>query len=276
MTPWIPRPIVLCLPIITVGGNERPPQPPRHSLFTNETCLGRPYHIQGSHLRRIVGGRTSLGAPSLRHFPPRRRDCIIVLPHRPSLPSPPFPPSDQAILSRSPYCPPPPARSNAAPRPEPSIASRCVKSRPSRPTPHPIASCIRGPSLDPSTRIRIRRGGSLARLLCVSSVDIYIYICFSTPTMMNDKGENERIFFVLGCREPMNIAERERPRRRTFVPFSRRASRNASASSSGSQCIARRPDPTGPDPTRPDPTTHTPSLTHRAGRIPPRPFPKTR
>ena len=274
MTPWIPRPIVLRLPIITVGETNDPPNLPGiRFLPTRRASVGHIiYKDRISELTvRIVGGRTSLGAPSLRHFPPRRRDRIIVLPHRPSLPSPPFPPSDRAILSRSPYCPPPPARSNAAPRPEPSIASRCVKSRPSRPTPHPIASCTRGPSLDPSTRIRIRRGDSLARLLCVSSVDIYIYICFSTPTMMNDKGENERIFFVLGCREPMNIAERERPRRRTFVPFSGRASRNASASSSGSQCIARRPDPT-----RPDPTTHTPSLTHRAGRIPPRPFPKTR
>ena len=193
MTPWIPRPIVLHLPISTAGGNEGPTPPPRHSLFTNETCLGRPYHMPGSHLRAnskdrggrtqisssVESGRTSPGAPSLRHFPPRRRDRIIVLPHCPSLPFPPFPPADRAIPSRSPYCLPPPARSIAAPRPEPSIASRCVKSRPSRPTPHPIVSCTRGPSLDPSTRIRIRRGGSLARLLCMSIRRcIYIYTFF--------------------------------------------------------------------------------------------------
>lgn len=93
------------------GGNERPPQPPRHSLFTNETCLGRPYHIQGSHLRANSKDR---GGPD-----ESRRPFTSALPtpstgsyHRPTPSSvPPFPPLPPLRSSNSlafTLLPPPP------------------------------------------------------------------------------------------------------------------------------------------------------------------------
>jgi len=113
MTPWIPRPIVLRLPIITAGGNEGPPPPSRHSPFTNETCLGPPYHMRGSHLRansKDRGGRTPyeqflrrVGADE------SRRPFTSALPtpstgshHRPPpLSVPPFPPLSPRRSSNS-------------------------------------------------------------------------------------------------------------------------------------------------------------------------------